>query len=102
MSDDTIRLRRALRTPEPVADEAEAEQAAGLMAELIEHSDWVQRLMAGRANPVVRAEIQSNLRGLVAAAQALDGHLSEADRAGSDAATAAEFDHWRTAPGGER
>jgi len=99
---DTAELYRVKRTPEPVADEAEADTAAELMAELIEHSDWVQRLMAGRANPLTRTQLRAELRQVVAAAQALDGHLAEADRADADAATAVEFDHWLNAPGGEQ
>lgn len=99
---DTAELYRVKRTPEPVADEAEADTAAELMAEFIEHGDWVQRLMGGRADAVVRSQLRSEIRKAVAAAQALDGHLAEADRADADAATAVEFDHWLHAPGGER
>lgn len=88
--------------PEPVAAEAEADTAASLMAELTEPMEFVERLMAGRANSLTRAQLQAELRKVIAAAQALDGHLSEADRVDADAATAVEFDHWLNAPGGER
>lgn len=102
MNDDTTELYRITRTPEPIADEAEAETAAALMAELVEHSDWVQRLMGGRADFVVRTQLQAELRKVVAAAQALNGHLAEADRADADAATAVAFSDWLNAPGGDQ
>jgi len=99
---DTAELYLIKRTPEPVADEAEADTAAELIAELILHSDEVQGLMVDRADAEIRTRLRAELRQLVAAAQALDGHLTEADRAGADAATAVEFDHWLNAPGGEQ
>jgi len=99
-ADKTAELYRITRTPAPIAADAEEEEAASLLANLIEHTDWVIRLMAGRADAIVRAQLQDALRKAIAAAQQLDGHLAEADRAGHDAVTEATFQDWLT--GGER
>jgi hypothetical protein len=99
---DTAELYIVKRMPEPVADEAEADTAAELIAEVIEHSNSVQELMVDRGDAEIRTRLRAELRRLVAAAQALDGHLAEADRADADAATAVEFDHWLNSSGGER
>lgn len=102
MNDNTTELYLIKRTPEPVADETEADTAAELIADLIMRSDAVQGLMVDRADAEIRTRLRAELRQVVAAAQALDGHLAESDRAGADAATATGFEHWLTAPGGKQ
>jgi hypothetical protein len=101
MSEDTAELYRIKRTPEPVAAENEANEAASLLANMLERIEWVERLMAGRGDALTRAQLRSELRHAIAAAQQLDGHLAEADQADPDPETESAWLGWLTAPGGE-
>jgi hypothetical protein len=100
LEDCTVILPRLSKEPKRVA--AEADEAAGLMADLEIHMNTIGLLMPGRAQDLARLQLDAELAGLITSAQRLQGYLAELTSPVEDPERDKAFEDWRTAPGGER
>jgi hypothetical protein len=100
LEDRTVQLPRLPKAAKPLA--AEADEAAGIMADLEIHMNMIGLLMPGRSQELTRVQLDAELGGLITAAQRLQGHLAEMTTPAEDPQREAAFEDWRTAPGGER
>lgn len=98
--DDTAPLPVVRPAPQAITAVSEESEAEALVSELTARLQGVKILAPSRADKTARDALREELARMVATAQQLDGHLTEADRAEHDAETDAQFQSWRTAPGG--
>jgi hypothetical protein len=101
LEDRTLQLPRLSKKTLPRVS-AEVDEAAGIMADLETHMNFIGLLMVDRARELARLQLDAELTGLITAAQRLQGHLAELANPVENPERDKAFEDWRTAPGGER
>lgn len=99
---DTVQLAAVRAEARQLTADTEETQTAALVADLGARVEGIRRLAPSRGDAGARQALLEELARLVADAQQLTGHLTEAERAARDAVHDAAFTDWLTAPGGRR
>lgn len=102
MNENTTELRFVAAAPAQIAASTEESEVEALLADIDDRVSGIRRLVASRGDADARAALVDELSRLVADAQQFTAHLVEPDMAAKDAATAAQFTDWLTAPGGDQ